>query len=615
MTREDKLPVLAHPPTDAPRQSLQKHSTNPDQLATAIAALRQAVQAEVPPSPAAVAPQHSASDTDSYSPIGTPGVWTASRPNKDQKQVGRVGAAAGAVTRTGRITNTQNKRITSVYLPRFAIERWERWMRRTHSEPPPEAPVALAIDGGHGPVVYATNLAAEAAGVQAGSRVVDMRAICPDLQIEYADVSGDAAALGRIVLWARRWCPWTAIDGRDGLVLDTSGSDHLWGAEAAMLRDIEGRLSQIGFSSRLATAPTHGAAWALARIGGVRETCSADMLPARMGALPVRALRIDGDTALLLRRLGIKAVGDLAAVPRISLARRFSRAGLDQNPLMRLDQMMGDVGEPINAAEDPPRFAVQSNLPEPVQDPIPYLPELCHALCADLAAQNFGARRLCLSIYRTDGEVRHVTLNIAKASHDAQHLCRLFDGKLDHIDPGFGFDLITLTAPTSESLTRIQTRLDQTSSDGAALAQLIDRLGARLGAHKVRQLAPHASHIPERAVKHIAASTSATSIHTDFRGKRPVKLLFPPEEIHVLYQVPEGPPAQFSWRKQTHKIIRYNGPERIAPEWWADMPGTRLRDYYKVEVRTAQRYWLYRDGVLGDTRGATPRWFVHGVFA
>jgi protein ImuB len=84
--------------------------------------------------------------------------------------------------------------------------------------------------------------------------------------------------------------------------------------------------------------------------------------------------------------------------------------------------------------------------------------------------------------------------------------------------------------------------------------------------------------------------------------------------VRVLYAVPEGPPAQFLWRRVTHKVTRFAGPERIAPEWWATHPGTRLRDYYRVEDQDGRRLWIYRDGVLDDGRGDTPRWFVHGVF-
>jgi protein ImuB len=98
-------------------------------------------------------------------------------------------------------------------------------------------------------------------------------------------------------------------------------------------------------------------------------------------------------------------------------------------------------------------------------------------------------------------------------------------------------------------------------------------------------------------------------------GERPHRLLDPPEEIRVLYAVPEGPPAQFLWRSRVHRMARYQGPERIAPDWWQDRPGTRLRDYYKLEDDAGGRWWIYREGLHGDGRGGAPRWFLHGIFA
>ena len=43
------------------------------------------------------------------------------------------------------------------------------------------------------------------------------------------------------------------------------------------------------------------------------------------------------------------------------------------------------------------------------------------------------------------------------------------------------------------------------------------------------------------------------------------------------------------------------GPERIAMEWWrqANKP---TRDYFRVETRDGQRFWLYRDGLLSAER-------------
>jgi protein ImuB len=64
-----------------------------------------------------------------------------------------------------------------------------------------------------------------------------------------------------------------------------------------------------------------------------------------------------------------------------------------------------------------------------------------------------------------------------------------------------------------------------------------------------------------------------------------------------------------------HDVVRVEGPERIAPEWWREKGNTRLRDYYRVEDSAGRRYWIYRRGVIGDGRGGLPDWFLQGLCA
>lgn len=507
------------------------------------------------------------------------------------------------------------RRIVSIYLPHFAMDRWQRTMERQSAAPPDDVAVVLACEGQHGPIIHAANRPARLVGVHLGARVVDVKAACPDLRVEYADLSGDEIALNRLMLWARRWCPWTVVDGADGLILDTTGADHLMGGEAAMLIEMEQRLSFLGLTSRVAVAPTWGAAWALARYGRVREICPAERLAAQLAPLPVSALRLNEATLILLRRLGLKTIGALADVPRLSLTRRFAREALRANPLLRLDQAMGHLAEPVASKETRPRIKAQTPLPEPIQDPTAYLPDLCEDLCNQLIHHGLGCRRLSLSVYRTDGEVSTIAAAIAAPSRDPAHLARLFDDKLERIKPGFGFDLITLEAETVEPVAIVQNRLGGGSDEELQLAQLIDRLVARFGDRSVKHPVLHASHLPERAERMAPALNTAKDNTLTLPRERPIRLLSSPEEVRVVYAVPEGPPAQFIWRRQTHKVARYVGPERIAPEWWKDRPGTRLRDYFKIEDQLGKRLWLYREGLHEDGRGGDPRWFIHGMFA
>lgn len=539
-------------------------------------------------------------------------VLASSPPISDQapqEAGGWEGVAAGAVS-----PPALTRRILSLHLPRFAMDRHIRTLTGRGEAPPDDLPMALATEGPHGRIIHATNRAAEQEGIHKGARAVDMRALCPELRLDYADIAGDRAALQKLMLWSRRWCPWTAVDGSAGLVMDTTGAAHLWGGEAQMLRDIEGRLSTLGLSSELAVAPTHGAAWALARFGATRACCAPEQLIQSLQNLPTRALRLDPDTLLLLKRLGLKTVGDLMAVPRLSLARRFQRADLPQNPLLRLDQMLGQLAEPVSPPEDPPRFMVEARLPEPIQDPTPHVLELCHKLCDQLAGPGFGARRLRLTVYRSDGEVQQVEAATSAPTRDAAHLTRLFDGKLESIDPGFGFDLITLAALQAEKRTITQAELDGRANAEADIAHLVDRLSARFGNDRLRRPSLRESHIPERREVWTPAMAGAPRPPLSSRSLRPARLFDPPEEVRVIYAVPEGPPAQFIWRRITHRVVRFAGPERIAPEWWASRPHSRLRDYYRVEDQHGLRLWLYREGIMNDGHRDDPRWCIHGAF-
>lgn len=477
-------------------------------------------------------------------------------------------------------------------------------------------PVVLASEGPHGPVCHAASAAAWRRGIGIGARVVDVQAIHPDLHVEPADPGGDVAMLDRLAAWSRRWCPWTSRDGAQGIVLDVTGAAHLLGGEAALLRDVAERFAMQGLTARLALASNQAAAQALARHGPDRAIAGSDDVAAHLAPLPVRALGTDEETARLLDRLGLKTIGALMAVPRAALMRRFASAPVDDTPLIRLDRALGRLAAPLNAPPEPERRLVRTLLAEPVTDPTPHLPRMAERLCGALAEAGEGARLLRLTIYRVDGERRASDVATARATRDAGHILRLLKGRLDGIDPGFGFDLVTLEALRAEPLDMRQDALDGAAAEGDAdVAALLDRLTARLGSGRITWSTWCESHLPERVEGRVPALGATPAEAPALSRPRPIRVLDRPEEVGVIYAVPEGPPIRFLWRHVTFDAVRHSGPERISPEWWRDRPGTRLRDYYVVEVRDGRRFWLYREGLMEDGRGGEPRWFLHGFFA
>ena len=359
----------------------------------------------------------------------------------------------------------------------------------------------LVEEGAHGQLVSTVTEAARAAGARRGMRLTDARALDPGLAAVAADGAGDGVLLDRLARWASRWSPLVEVDGADGLRLDISGVAHLFGGEAALVRDIEARFAGMGLTARAAVAGTTGAAWGLARfqVRTLTPTLSREQEREHLSSLPVAALRLPPDVVRTLERLGLKTIGALVGVPRRSLARRFREA---DNPLDALDRMLGRKPEPLTAApiEQPPRSLLR--LAEPVADPsaaAQALVLLVPGLVDQLQARRLGARRLVLAGYRVDGEVQVTAAACALATRDPAHLLRLLKDKTETMDPGFGFDAFALEASWAEPLDSAQDGLIGGPPSALEVARLIDRLSVKLGADKVRRPVARESHVPERA--------------------------------------------------------------------------------------------------------------------
>src|SRR5207237_5898056 len=162
-------------------------------------------------------------------------------------------------------------------------------------------------------------------GIQPGMTLAKARVLVRGLDIRPADHAGDAAWLARFGLFAaRRWTPRAAVSGPDGLWLDLTGVAHLFGGEERMCRRILAFCRRLGFSARMAVAGSLGAAHALACYGGGgRLLCPEGGEAELLGPMPLSALRLDEEVLGAARRLGLERIGELAAMPRAPLQRRF----------------------------------------------------------------------------------------------------------------------------------------------------------------------------------------------------------------------------------------------------------------------------------------------------
>lgn len=466
-------------------------------------------------------------------------------------------------------------------------------------------------------MIVAADAAAQALGLHPGLTVAHACARVPDLRVVEADPAADAADLARLAGWClQRYSPIVAVDPPAGLFIDVTGATHLRGGEAALLADLLTHLEQTGVAARAALADTAAAAHAVARFAAagpitvVPPGGSADAL----APLPIAALRLPRAVCDELRRLGLERIGQLMAMPRAPLAHRFGAP-----VLLRLDEALGRAAEPIDPLIPAELPAVRRVFAEPIATPEQLqrvIPLLTDALCRQLDDRSLGARRLDLVFHRLDHYPQSLRIGTSRPSRDPWHLARLLLMKLETIDPGCGVEVVTLTASLAEPLVPLQLASAVGGIEASLhLAELVDRLGNRLGPGRVYRLAPVESDIPERSLRRVPALAPATGATWPAALPRPARLLMPPEPVEAVALLPDQPPALFVWRRVRHRVRAADGPERVYGEWWRSAAETALvRDYFCVEDQAGGRFWLFRSSDGFDPAPAAWRWYVHGLF-
>ena len=513
----------------------------------------------------------------------------------------------------------------------------------------------------------AVNMAAEAAGIIAGLSLTDARAIFPGIKIINADPTNYLKLLNNLATWCRCFTPWTAVGGIDdyggaSIWLDITGCAHLFGGENTLAVDIRNRLERLGFISQLGLADTPGAAWAAARFASEGEqndmgsASSITLIPKgaqrqRLAKLPVAALRLDLGTLDTLARLGLRNIDELLNLPRGPLVRRFG-----PTVARRLDQLLGRMEETLSPGKEPRPYLARIAFAEPISQPeqlITALTQLTETICKKLGKNNQGARQMEMEIFRVDATTQKIKIGTSRPLHLVKPLTRLFREKINKLAIGFGIEAVIVTAPLVEPLSKVQEKLSTETKykqivTSEHLALLVDGLKLRLGSNNLYSLALRNCHIPERAMTTQTPFnkfrkdrlTKDESLRSNFRqlrpGIRPIMLLPRPERIKPSISELESSGALpficFEWQKRHYDLVAFEGPERIAGEWWhrplsaaehttipehyntlSESAGV-VRDYWRVETVTGERFWLFCFPFCtpGEEK---PRWFIHGLFA
>ncbi len=452
---------------------------------------------------------------------------------------------------------------------------------------------------------------AKTKGIHTGMVVADARIILPDVKV--IDDAPELAnkLLNKLCLWCIRYTPITASTGSDGLILDVTGCAHLWGSEEAYLKEIIDKLKSFGYHIRAAMADTIGTAWAISRYGKIKAIIKAGEQAEAIMNLPPVALRLDIEILERLHKLGLYQIGSFMNMQRSVLRRRFG-----QQLLLRLDQALGHEEEIIQPVI--PIEAYHERLPclEPIQTKTGIeiaLQRLLETLCMRLQKEGKGLRSATFKGYRVDNKIEQLNIITNHPSNSIHHLFKLFELKIETIEPGLGIELFTLEASKVEDVLSLQETLwtANSSLESKEVAELLDSLQSRFGNDIIHRYLADEHHLPERSIKEAISLKEKPSIAWRTDKLRPIQLLKEPQPIEVTAPIPDYPPMNFRYKGKLHKVLKADACERIESEWWLD--GGLHRDYYIVEDEEGKRYWLFRLGHYNEEE--KPAWFIHGFFA
>ncbi len=502
--------------------------------------------------------------------------------------------------------------------PRLALE---GALRR---RPDPEAPFAL-IDG---PVqrqcIRAANRAARKQGVKPGQALGFAEALfnapehvqvnaplskapghahfnAPDAAPDRGSRSGSSQRLETALFdvesverWRRRLATWAygfsaqvSLHYPHALVFEVASSLDLLGPWPRLETRLRAELTALGFSHRLVIAPNPAAARVLVNVHdglAVDDTgLESALATLRLDRAGLASIDADRDILQTLNRSGFQRLGELFALPRNALARRFG-GGL----MRHLAELRGEWPLALDYHRPTPRFSRTFEFDQPVHAiaglAFP-LKRLLQELGVFLMGQDAGVERFCLTFELEDGPPQRVEIGLISVQRDPDTLLELTRAHLERMRLAGPVMTLTLSAPRLAGYAPTRRELlEGPARQAQAWAALHQRLVARLGQPALKPLVEHREHRPEAAVLNGA-------------GPRAREASIGPPRPGWLASVPQ--------RCDGDVVQLLAGPERIESGWWDG--GDIRRDYYLAQWADGRHAWVWCEP---ERQG----WYLHGWF-
>lgn len=486
----------------------------------------------------------------------------------------------------------------ALYLPDLPLQVFARGQAET-------GPLAVLSPRPRQRVLAATS-AAQACGIEAGLKRASALALLPSLTLIDRDIARETAALAEIAAWAGRFTSSVSLDPPATLQLEIRASLRLFGGLDPACAAITDGLTELGFTARLAVAPTPLAARWLARCAPGSQITDPAKLPKTLDALPLGTLAdepgLSADTLELLTGIGARCLGDVRRLPRSGLARRQAQAITDL-----LDRAYGATPDPRRWYVAPEHYTASLPLPAPsdqVDTLLFAVRRLLGGLGGWLDGRQAGLERFSLvlefealtSAHRGLAREARLDIVLGTLTRDMTRCQLLAREHLSRQALPAPVDTVRIEADAPCPIAPPRSDLfDAKAGEDGDPDLLVATLRARLGNDAVRCLGTHPDHRPElawRRVDPLARPRATTAPDALPAAPRPLWLLAAPRPI-------QQPAAE--------NLLA--GPERIESGWWDGDDAEIARDYYVARRRDRSLVWVFRD------RRPPHGWFLHGYFA
>ncbi len=278
----------------------------------------------------------------------------------------------------------------------------------------PEVPAAVVRANR----VMAVTAAGRAEGIRTGLRRREAQGRCPELEIVPADTGRDARQWEPAMVALEKLTPAVEILAPGAAALATRGPSRYFGGDEALgarvADEVDRVVGQPGcrvgvadgrFAARLAARAANPA-------GGPVTVVPPGCSSAWLAPLPVTALGLEFEALSdLLVRLGIRTLGDLAALPGPSVLGRFGRMGARARNLAK-----GHDERLLAARPPPPDLAVTAEL-DPPAERIDTAAFVAKAL-ADELQDRLAARGLACTMVAIEAETEHGEQLIRRWRHE-----------------------------------------------------------------------------------------------------------------------------------------------------------------------------------------------------